>query len=837
MRRRRRAPVARWLMLCCGLMVAPAAATHVVSGRVTDAQTGEGLAAATVQIAGTYRGTIANDVGAYALELPQLPARLRVTHIGYHSEEIVVSDSSLTDLQIALSVSPHRLPEIVVYPELGADLMRKVIAHKATWMPRILGYQAQTYTRRTIDRKGEIIQLHEIVSEVYWDRELGTREVVTSVRKTANVEENEMTSALEGTVNLYHDDIEFIESDLMGITHPDALDHYEFTLVGRRLVDDQVVYDLQVEPRSRLHSGFEGTIAVLDSEFVLLEVDLIPTRSTLATAIPVPLIEGLTWRYRQQFRGFDGLWLPVDYRLSVGIKIGMIGLRFPLIGFEQVTRFADYEVDAPALTHEIPVHVSDPIFSDLSSTESIRMDTAAIAADTAFTRFVDPVPMTVAEQVALDTITAEFKGDKVLRPTGFLTRFMDFDEEQSETEEGDGVSVTVGAGSGESKPTRPLRRKWWQVAEYSPTGRFNRVEEALLALGARRQVPWGLHLRGGIGFSSGLEKVNFDIGARRQWGEEDRHSYVDVSYRRGGGSHYSSDTYPVFLNTFQALLGEDDYFDYYWNEGVAVDIGAGPGFGLESWPDNWETSVRLGFRAEDHSSLVMTTDVDLFNRGPLRPNPAVDEGRMYRIELELEVGGAYERFGTQPNRRLEISVEHSADWLGSDFDFTKVHFAADWHQKTFLQRRWVPNALDLRIVGGTFNGDLPVQSFGALDVAMGPLSPYGALRGAHGHPYVGESYLGMVAEHNFRSAPLEMMGLWPLVRRGFGLLVFGGYGQTWIDADRRASLPLVPRWTRIPHKEVGASLFLYNIFRVDVTRLVDPGGWAIGASLARFEFD
>jgi hypothetical protein len=41
-----------------------------------------------------------------------------------------------------------------------------------------------------------------------------------------------------------------------------------------------------------------------------------------------------------------------------------------------------------------------------------------------------------------------------------------------------------------------------------------------------------------------------------------------------------------------------------------------------------------------------------------------------------------------------------------DCDFTKIHFAFDGHQKTFLQRGWVPNAFDMRFVGGTFRGDL-----------------------------------------------------------------------------------------------------------------------------------
>jgi hypothetical protein len=69
---------------------------------------------------------------------------------------------------------------------------------------------------------------------------------------------------------------------------------------------------------------------------------------------------------------------------------------------------------------------------------------------------------------------------------------------------------------------------------------------------------------------------------------------------------------------------------------------------------------------------------------------------------------AFTRFAA-PNRRLEFSLEHSAGWMGSDFDFTKLHFAADWHQSTFFKRRWMPNAFDLRLVGGMHGGSLPVQ--------------------------------------------------------------------------------------------------------------------------------
>ena len=819
-------------------LTSPVAAAPLI-GTVRDAESGEGLASATIQVVGTYRGTIANGEGAYALQVPQLPATIRVICIGYRTLEQRI-DSTTTRLDFDLPIAPFQMPELVVRPPLASELMRKVIASKAKWMPRIAGYNAEVYTRRTVQRTEEIIELHEIVSTVYWDRERGTREIVTSTRGTRNRKADEYIAALEGMVNLYHDDIEFIESDLMGVTHPDALAHYDFALAGQRRIDDRLVYDLAVKPKNRLHSGFEGTISVLDGEFALLEVDLRPTRATLATAIPLPLIEQLSFAYRQQFRAFEGLWLPVDYRLAVEVEIGMIGLQFPLIGMQQVTRFADYEVladpvqksvapnevlpaiafiDADTLAKQHHTALLDSVFAHA---KPMRVDSAAVAADTAFTRFADPVPFTAREAVALDTISAQFTVDKALRPSGFLTRFMDFEEENGEQK---GATIKVGTNGTQVEPGKGRRL----ISGIRAAARFNRVEEAQLGLKLSRPGPAHTTLGGSAGFSSGLRRWSFDLSAQRGWDLPSGHLWFNAGYHEGGGSHYESDTYAVLFNSLQALLGEDDYFDYYWVDGFGADLSYAPGA--------FAAKARLGWRAEKHSSLASTTDFDMLGRKPMRLNPTVDEGSMRRMELEVEIGGEYTPFGVEPNRRLELSLEHSAEWMGSDFDFTKFHFAADWHQPTFLRRRWIPNALDIRVVGGTHRGRLPVQRFGALDVAMGPLSPYGALRGASGHPYVGESYLGAMVEHNFRTAPFEMLGLWPLVQRGFGLLVHGGYGQTWIDADRRAGMALVPRWTKTPHKEFGGSLFLYHIARIDVTRRIDPAAWSIGISMTRFAFE
>lgn len=785
---------------------------HLVRGTVRDATTGEELPATTVQVAGTYRGTIANDAGEYLLEISELSATLVATRIGYASQERTVADTTVHEVSFDLDVSPYVLPELVVTPNLARDVMRRVIEAKQVWQPRVEDYLANAYTRRTISRGEDIVLMSEVVSEITWDREHGQRETITSTRETRNFEaSDEGLSALEGVFNLYDDDIQLVEHELIGLTHPDALDHYRYRLAGRRVVDDRVVYDIDVEAAT-MQPAFEGRVAVLDGDFALLEADVRPSRNTMATLLPVPLFEHLELHVQQQFRGHDGIWLPADYRLRIDVTLGMVGLHFPPMVVEQATRFADYRVNT-----ELPDSV-------VARTARVVVDSAAVEADSTFTRFGDPVPLTEKEQAALDTITPQYTPDKVLRPTGFLTRFMDDEDDEPDPDPApaaaDTDTDTTSADAGGPSLVSRL--------DLHPAFRFNRVEAAQLALRREARGPAGLWLRGSAGFSSGLERVSAEASVSRRVKGGRGSAFAEASVRRGAASHYGSEVYPLLLNTVQVLVAEDDYFDYYWVEGYGLGVGGQLRRG--------RLQARLDWRDEKHRSLASQTDFDLLGRTDgLRPNPTVDEGRMRRLDLQLSVGANATTFGLE-GPRAAVSASYSDGWMGSDFDYASIHGQATWRQPTFLRRRFIPNTLSVKLVGGAHTGDLPVQRFGILDVALGPLSPFGVLRGERGHPYVGESYAAMFWEHDFRTTPFEILRLWPLVKRGFGASVHGASGQTWISRSTRAALPLKPRWARKRHDEVGASLQFYFFGKVDVTRRLDTDGWFVGVSVAPLEY-
>ena len=604
------------MAILAALWTVPAAHAQpwLVRGTVIDAATGQPLPAATVQLAGTYRGTIANDEGEYSLKVQQLPATLKVSYIGYVSQDRVLTTPE-ERIDFALTPVPFLFDPIVVTAETSAEgIMRQVIRRKQAWRPSLASYQAQAYTRRVLENEEGIVRIGELASEIYWEREQGLREVVKSRRVTQNLDSHEgYTSALEGFTNFYDDDIPFISHTLIGPTHPDALKHYRFRLIGQRYLDDKVVFDISVEPKNKLQAAFVGRVAVLDEDFALLEVELAPSRATTTSAIPLPLIEHMDFAYQQQFRGFaGGVWLPVDYRASMAIKIGMVGLHFPAIKYNVVTRLSDYQVN---------VDMPDSLYA---SEEVLRVDSLAVAQDSSFARLADKVPLSAREQAAYATIDSTMQFEQAFQPTGFLARFLVEEETEQVKEETEQVKEETEEQAGSSR--------WLGQIGLKPALRYDRVGGAHLGLEGNRSLFGGLEAGGGAGYNVGLKRWSY----RGRAGWQRTAGRVVLEYGREPVPRTPSDSYPLLLNSGQSLLGLDDYFDYYWNERLRARLHLSlPG----------QVGLAMGFNHEAHSSLRETTAFSLLNRNwRPRPNPAIEEGRLRSVEAGLRMGRAVPAF-------------------------------------------------------------------------------------------------------------------------------------------------------------------------------------------------
>ncbi|GAA5521874.1 DUF5686 and carboxypeptidase regulatory-like domain-containing protein [Aliifodinibius salicampi] len=794
-----------WLLilLLLTLVATPTPAQTVIRGTVTDTETGETLPSANISIKNTYRGTISNENGNYTLSIPDslLPATLIVRYIGYHTLTKPITRETPQQQDLSLQPSVTEMDEIVVTDENPATrIMREVIRRKQQWRQGLNTYQAEAYTRQSLANDTSIVSITESISQVFWDKEQGHREVLKSKRQTANIQSSANFAGVSYLPNLYDDNVDIAGFELMGITHPDALDYYNFKLVDQTSRDDQTVYEIEVIPARKLQPLFRGTAFVLDEEYALLKVDLEPNE---VVTFPRP-VKSFNTSYQQQFNNFGrDFWLPIDMRITGDVKVSMIGLNFPLIRFKQLSRVSNYEINTS---------LPDSLYQQ---EETFTTDSTA-QSDSLLVQRASAVPLSQAEEEAYANLDSTATLEKAFKPSGFLSRFVDDEDDEQESDSGSGFN--------------PMQ---YIPGQLMPNGRFNRVDELFAGLKYEVQPFDRLTLRGNGGYSTGYEEWSYGGGLSVRWlNKNSINATVGWDYNARTSTRYTSHIYNPYFTIIPNLLGNDGYFDYYRSEGYRT---------FSKW-DNFgpDLSLEIGFNSEDHRSLPTTTAYDFLGKSNnYRFNPAINEGRLNSLDLVAgyNINEGY-NFGVTGQKYIRFEIEHSSDKLGSDFNFTRYETRLAWSFPTFYQRRLFPNTLDVGIKAGTFSGDLPYQKMGVIDGALGPISPYGILRAARGRPYEGEQYIALHAEHDFRTIPFEAIGLQPLVERNIGLILFGGAARTW--GPTASHIPAQSNQTYLPngtggiHWEAGASLNgILGLFRVDIATRIDQPAVLVNVGVAR----
>ncbi|TDI75174.1 MAG: carboxypeptidase-like regulatory domain-containing protein, partial [Bacteroidetes bacterium] len=760
----------------------------LVTGTVVDAQTGELLPGATVQIEGTYVGTISNEVGLYSIVIPEFPVRLKVRYIGYQSS--TKEFSGPPDGRVIFSLEPSRLelPELIVTGENPAyNIMRRVIEEKKRWSASFDTYRVNAYNRFRMENDTGIVSIWESSTIAFWDKERGIREISLAQKQTANTEIDELLPAALFMKNFYDDDIEVAGHVLMGVTHKNALDYYHFELTGTRAIDDQLVYDISVRPKSKLGSGFVGSIAVLDEVYALLAIELEPGEAFL---FPLP-IKNLTIHYRQQFSRFGSdVWLPVDLRSSIALDISFQGLlSFPTIHIEQFTRLSNFELN---------VELPDSLYE---SDDIITADSTFIASVSVAALEDLAIPLTPEETLAYITIDSTMTLEKAFKPRGILARFVDTENDSDREGRRNGRRSRGSDGNGS-----PSFLDLYEVG-VSPDIWFNQVEGWHLGGAGTLDIDRKVLLTGRVGYETARKDWTFGgqmrIGNRR---------WIEVGYLDHVPRRYLSEVTGRLLNSIDVLLLQPDYFDYVHEKKFYFTF----------------SSRVKGLRGLRFSATLATADYsdvernisDTFFGTPSHviENAQIDTGTLQSVSVKFEFKDPDSiPFGIGGQYTAELNVEQSLGGsIVDDGHFTRVDASVVWRVPTFYSRRLLPNSLELKLTGGTVSGRLPRQRFGVVDGST-LLTPFGGLRTRKDRPYEGESFAAVLVEHSFRTILFERLGLRTLVRYGWNVIVTGAVAKTRIEDGRLApdeSEPGTPPGQ--VHSEVGLSLSgIFGLARLD----------------------
>lgn len=127
------------------------AQTTVISGRVSNRQTGEVVAHATIAVEGIDLSVVTNDDGYFTLKTTQARPILVVSHLGFESQRIEHADTG-KPLSIQLKPTSVALHEVVVWTEDPRELMaiaiRKIPSNYSQTPQRYKCFYRETAMKR-----------------------------------------------------------------------------------------------------------------------------------------------------------------------------------------------------------------------------------------------------------------------------------------------------------------------------------------------------------------------------------------------------------------------------------------------------------------------------------------------------------------------------------------------------------------------------------------------------------------------------------------------------------------------------------------------------------------
>lgn len=803
----------------------------ILSGQVVDAETGETLPAASVQLKHTYRGSITNEEGFFELRFHSSDApettdesgyTLVFRFIGYETREASIRPGT-TEIVIELQPAPQELEALVFTGEDPAlHIMERVIARKQIWRAGLDSWRAEAYTRNTLANADSLVSISESLTLVWWQRGKGLREYVVDQQQTQNLLSDQNFAGIRNLPNFYDDEIEIAGFRMIGVTHPEALRYYDFKIVGERGRDEALIYEIEVTPATRLQPSFKGRISVLAEEYALLEVDLTPAEMVF---FPPPVQE-VSFSYKQQFSNYGGeFWLPVDVRINGRVRVGFPGLRFPEFRLNLASAITNYEVNAA---------VPDSVFGEtpanefrltrLSEEQRVQMGRSLEGEASARS-----IPLNEEESRAYTRIDSTQSVQEAFQPTGLLSNFIDDDA----------------SDSGSSAAPSGFRER----LSVSPELRFNRVEAFYGGINPEFRLPGGIRLRGLMGYASGSDDTSYGGGIRYQSPVLAESSgwrprlHLDAGYRNDVQPRISSPLYPRLISSVAMLAGGSDYHDYYGRERIELNAGITFNDGILS---GRRLRSSLGISTEQQRSLPARSSYSFAGGVQQRENPVIQEGRLSALSFRLGTAATPVDFGFAGSNTALLQIDYAdEELLGGDFSFTRYEGRVDLRFNTFLKRRFLPNTLDIRFQGFSHAGELPPQRFGGFDGKLVGLSAFGGFKTLLNRMMEGEQGAAVFWEHNFRTAPLELLGLQGLARSGVGILVHGASGRTWLSASGRQALSttLNPETTFRPFEpvtdenwrhELGVSLNgIFSLLRIDATWRIDQPGFYAGISAAR----
>lgn len=288
----------------------------VVSGVVVDDKTGAPIGQ--VSVSSGKVSVVTNEDGAFTLKLQAMPEHVRISHLGYKTRQVGVTQGQTEGLKVRLQPTTIQLREIIVVnedPRELVDIAIKKIPDNYSRVPELL----KGFYRETAMKRKHYIYVAEGVEDMY--KTPYTRG--TARDRVAIVKGRRLLSQKSGDtlgVKVMGGPVQALFLDIVKnrdfLLNKEELDLYQFSMAVPEYINDRPQYVVKMEPRGvSLNALYHGKLYIdMDRlAFTRIELDLDMSdreKATYTMLVKKPI--GVRFRPRE-------LSSVVDYRYEDGV--------------------------------------------------------------------------------------------------------------------------------------------------------------------------------------------------------------------------------------------------------------------------------------------------------------------------------------------------------------------------------------------------------------------------------------------------------------------------------------------------------------------------------------
>ncbi|MDH4090032.1 MAG: DUF5686 and carboxypeptidase regulatory-like domain-containing protein [Cyclobacteriaceae bacterium] len=326
----------------------------IVTGKVTDANTGDPIPYANVVFLGTQIGVTTDFEGYYMLQTQTPTDSIVVSYIGYKVKKkpVIRGIKQVINYQIEEDIT--KLQEVVFLAgeNPAYEILRRVVKNKKSNDKRkLVAYEYDTYTKIEIDvdnitekfRQRKVIKqitqvldsidiiagedgkpilpilITESVSKVYYrdNPSLRYENILRSKINGLGVEDGGMVTQFVGSsfqeYNFYQNWLNIVSKDFVSPIADGWRLYYEYDLMDSLYLGDTYCYRLDFFPKSPQDLAFTGSMWITRDDYALKQID-----ASVGKQANLNFIEKI--KIQQELAPTEGgAWLPVKNRVLIDV--------------------------------------------------------------------------------------------------------------------------------------------------------------------------------------------------------------------------------------------------------------------------------------------------------------------------------------------------------------------------------------------------------------------------------------------------------------------------------------------------------------------------------------